>query len=141
MAAGLCACAAPQPGPDDLAQELFRLARQRPLAEERISVLFDLEADDPRRASLFDALDGLTAGTEPQISDIQTMSDLPRTVVDLYTELPGGGVARYSVQLEAAEGGRWIVRWFHGPGVAWPPVRRPRDEGLSNSAPPSMTTR
>lgn len=133
LALGLTACPAPPPGADDVARGLFDLARERPRAEDRIDALFAIDRDDPRRAALLDALDQLAVATDPQVSDMQTLGDLGRTVVDLYGELPGGGIARYSVQLEHSPADGWRVSWFHGPGFAWPPLRAPRDQGLSSS--------
>jgi hypothetical protein len=136
LATGLTACPAPEPRADAVALGLFDLARERPRSEDRIDALFVLERDDPRRVALLDALDRLGVATEPQVTDLQTMSELGRTVVDLYGELPGGGIARYSVQLERSPADGWKVSWFHGPGFAWPPVQQPRDQGLSSSPSP-----
>ena len=137
LALTLAACGAAPSGPEHAALELFRAAGTRPFPAERIDALFDLRVDDPRHAALLDALDRLRVAGEPAVTGIQTLEDLQRTAVDLESRLVGGGVASYTVQLEPA-GDDWIVRWFGGPGVEWPPPRRPRDEGLSSSAPPTL---
>jgi hypothetical protein len=140
LAVCLGACSAPEPGPVEAAREMFRLARERPPAAERVDALFGSETRGARRAALLDALEHLAGLSEPQLSGVETMSDLRRTAVDLYAELPGGGIARFSVQLEAIGDEGWRVRWFRGPGVEWPPARPRRDEGLSSSAPPAVAS-
>jgi hypothetical protein len=131
----LAACTPELPGPADAAVELFLVAAERPLPAERIDSLFDLDAEDPRRVALLDALDLLRHAGQPTVVESQPLPDLQRTAVDLENRLDGGGVASYSVQLEHS-GDRWIVRWFGGPGVEWPVAKRRRNQGLSSSAPP-----
>jgi len=135
LATTLTACTATPTGPEHVALELFRAAKERPLPVERIDAMFDLRADDPRRVSLLDALDRLRRAGQPTVTGTEVLQDLQRTVVDLENRLAGGGVASYTVQLERS-GDDWIVRWLGGPGVEWPPARRRPDEGLSSSAPP-----
>ena len=138
LATWLAACTVASTGPEHVALELFHAAAERPLPVERIDAIFALRFDDPQRISLLDALDHLRGAGRPEVIGIQTLQDLQRTAVDLESRLVGGGVASYSVQLERS-GDDWIVRWFGGPGVEWPPPRRVRDQGLSSSAPPPDT--
>jgi hypothetical protein len=42
-----------------------------------------------------------------------------------------GSESDFSIQLEQVEESDWRVVGFHGPGVSWPPRRRPRDSGLT----------
>jgi len=123
-------------GPERAALELFALARSTPRDEGRVEARFEVGPEDPRWASLLETLDGIADARAPQITDVQPLADLDRVAVDLYAELAGGAVARYSVQLGRGADGGWKVRWFHGPGPAWPRQRPGRGEGLTTSPPP-----
>jgi hypothetical protein len=128
----LLSCARPATVPDtpataeDAALELFRMAAEPDVAEERLERLFAPESDLQRRARLRDA---------------QTLDGPGRAVVDLRAQLSGGGEALYSVRVEQDETEHWTVTWFQGPGVEWPASRSRRDEGLSTSAPPGAVRR
>ncbi len=113
---------------------LFDLARADEADPERVERLFGRISDERERADLLDAIDALQAVDEVEIVETYSMDDLVRDSFDLVGHLPGGGLARFSVQLDTAEEPGTII-WFSGPGVEWP-TRRLRGPGLSTSAPP-----
>lgn len=123
-------------GPAETAVGLFALARQPDPDRETLRRLFEVEADDARLAALYDALAALRDAGDPVPLRVENLDGLGRTVVDLSAQLPGGGSATYSVQLEGGGEGHWRITWFQGPGVEWPPQPRPRGEGLIGSPPP-----
>ncbi len=132
--AALVGCAPEPPTRAGAVLELFELAHiDEPLAE-RVDGLFGNVEDEQARAALLDAIQALRPVGEVEIVETYPMDDLVRVSFDLVGQLPGGGVARYSVQLDTATEPGTIV-WFSGPGVEWPD-RRPRGSGLSTSAPP-----
>ncbi len=138
LAAMLAACAgAPQEARathESTVLELFDLARADELAPERVDALFGTEADERVRAVLLDAIDALRPAAKVRIVETYPMDDLIRTSFELESALPGGGLARYSVQLDTSTEPGTIV-WFSGPGVEWP-ARKTPGPGLSTSAPP-----
>jgi len=139
LAISLVSCRSPgtsQSGPEQAALDLFALAGENPRDDLRVDGMFELGPDDPGRSELLDALDELADAGPPQITDVQPLPGLGRVAIDLYAELDGGTIARYSVQLEPGAGGGWKVRWFQGPGLSWPRRRVPRGEGLTTSGPP-----
>jgi hypothetical protein len=129
----------PDPGPEETALELFELARA-PLGEgpddAALVTMFGVEAGDPARVSLLEALDALAGAGTPSVVSVQPLDTLHRVAVDLEAESPAGGSARYSVQVERGAGGGWVVRWFQGPDLGWPAERPPRGEGLTTSSGP-----
>jgi len=143
----LLSCARPATVPDtpataeDAALELFRMAAEPDVAEERLERLFAPETDLQRRARLRDALEVLALPEMPTVLGSQTLDGPGRAVVDLRAQLSGGGEALYSVRVEQDEREHWTVTWFQGPGVEWPASRSRRDEGLSTSAPPGAVRR
>ena len=82
------------------------------------------------RSALLDAID-LLPDTAPLIRQVERFDDLNRAVVDLTFAEPAGSETDYSVQLEQIGETDWRVTGFHGPGVLWPPRKRPRGSGLS----------
>jgi hypothetical protein len=137
---GLTGCGPEPPEPlsgaEAAALELFRLARLSDAERGQAAGPLDPAIADEPRAALYDALDSMAALEEPRIVAVEPLPDVGRTAVDLSVGLAGGGSARFSVQLEAVGEETWVVRWFQGPGVEWPPPRRRRDPGLSSSHPP-----
>jgi len=119
----------------EAALELFELARVDEPATERIDELFGSVEDEQARAALLDSIAALPAADEIEIVETYPMEDLVRVSFDLVGRLPGGGIARYSVQLNTVTEPGTIV-WFSGPGVEWP-QRKSRGPGLSTSAPPT----
>ena len=114
---------------------LFELARLDEAAPERVDSLFGKLEDEQDRAVLLDSIEALQSADEVEIVQAYPMDDLIRVSFDLVGRLPGGGIARYSVQLNTSTEPGTIV-WFSGPGVEWPD-RKPRGPGLSTSAPPT----
>lgn len=137
-----CADTGPEPGAPPATREetvlaLFELARVAETEPEQVDRLFGAIADERERAALLDAIDALGSADEIEIVEIYPMDELIRESFDLVGRLPGGGSARYSVQIDTAtDPGR--ILWFSGPGVEWP-TRRRRGPGLSTSAPPPPT--
>ena len=121
--------------PTETVLELFELARFDELAAERVDGFFGSVNDEQERAALLDAIEALQPVDEVEIVETYPMDDLVRVSFDLVGRLPGGGIARYSVQLDTSTDPGTIV-WFSGPGVEWPD-RKPRGSGLSTSAPPT----
>jgi len=140
LAAGLFGCPQRQPPPEPesarVARELFVVARTELPDEDRIDRLFDIDREDRRRAALYDALEQLARSGEPEVLRIEPLGASDHVVVDLVSRLPGGGEASFSVELHSNDDERWIVGWFDGPGIEWPPPRRRRDQGLSTSPAP-----
>jgi hypothetical protein len=136
-----CSCSTPDSttpaSPTETVLELFELALLDEPAVERVDGLFDSVDDEQARAVLLDAIEALRPVDEIEIVEIYPMDDLVRVSFDLVGRLPGGGIARYSVQLDTSTGPGTIV-WFSGPGIEWPD-RKPRGPGLSTSAPPTPT--
>ena len=124
--------------PAETVLELFALARLDEPANERVDGLFGSVDDEQARAELLDAIEALRPVDEVEIVETYPMSDLDRESYDLVGQLPGGGIARYSVQLDTSMDPGMIV-WFSGPGVEWPHRGR-GGTGLSTSAPPAATT-
>jgi len=124
------------PTPEGAALDLFRLAALPDREDELLEDTFELPQDEARLAALHDALDLLSSALDPRVERIEPLEGLDRVVVDLRAGLPSGGEASYSAQLEADADGRWVVRWFCGPGVEWPPHRRPKGQGLTTSSGP-----
>lgn len=140
--ATLASCArppVPEAAPARVVRELFALAREGDPTEERLALVLDPRAAGGDRAELLDALALLGATAPGGEIALAALGDPEEIVADVEAGLPGGGTARYSVQLRRIDDGSWRVRWFDGPGVEWP--RRPerRDEGLSVSAGPDAT--
>lgn len=124
------------PTPEGTALDLFRLAALPDRQDEQLHATFELPEDEARLAALHDALDLLSAAIDPRVERIEPLEGLDRVVVDLRAGLPAGGEASYSSQLESTADGRWVVRWFCGPGIEWPPHRRPEGQGLTTSSGP-----
>lgn len=115
------------------ALEVFDLAQRDDPDGERLEALFGPFEEGPP-ADLHDALGALAAAGPPEIVGRERIEDLDREVVDLEAPFDGEGTGRFSVQLTVRENGDgYRVTWFQGPGVDWPPRRRPRDDGLSTS--------
>jgi hypothetical protein len=123
-------------GPEQTALRLFELAREQQPADDLIAALFEPGLGERNRAALLESLSAFSAPTAVQAVGSERLEGLERVVVDLSAELPAGGMASYSVQLEQAEQGEWKITWFQGPGLEWPRRERPRGEGLTTSAPP-----
>jgi hypothetical protein len=146
VAAALIACGdrrAPQAevlppagDPREAALALFQAAQTGRTTAAEIAALVgeDLPAD--HQSALADALAPLRASSRARILDHEAMAE-DRSAVDVEVSLPGGGAARYAVQVERGADGRWIVTTIDGPGTAWPPRRAPKDEGISTSSPPA----
>lgn len=139
----LCGCSDKKPagaptggGPEETGAGLFALARQREPERETLERLFEDLRDEQRLAALYDALSALRDATDPVPLRVEHLDGLGRAVVDFSADLPGGGAAEFSVQLEQAGEGRWKITWFQGPGVEWPPRPGPRGAGLSTSPVP-----
>ena len=120
------------------ALELFELAQGADPGPEVLAVRFDPPPGDERdQALLLDALASLAALPVPHVVGVERPPGEPEDAfVDLESTLAGGGLARFTVRLAAGEDGLWRVGWFQGPGVAWPPRGRVRNEGLTSSAIP-----
>jgi hypothetical protein len=86
------------------------------------------------RAAVTDLLAGLRKTLRARVVALQAI-DPARTAVDLEVDLPGGGVAQYSVQTAKEADGRWRVTAILGPEGAWPPAPAVAGEALSTSAP------
>lgn len=125
----------PPANPTETVLALFELARLDEPAPERVDGLFGSMEDERIRAALLDAVEALRPAGSLEIVDSYPMDDLLRVSFDLEGRLPGGGTARYSVQLDTSTQSGTII-WFSGPGVEWPD-RKPRGPGLSTSAPPT----
>ncbi|HKQ62305.1 MAG TPA: hypothetical protein VJS92_13520, partial [Candidatus Polarisedimenticolaceae bacterium] len=78
----------------------------------------------------------LRPALDPRIDAVRALPGLERTAVDLSAGLAGGGRAGYMMQLERLPQDVWRVEWLAGPGVAWPPPRASKGDGLTSSAPP-----
>jgi len=120
--------------PDPLTEsviELFALAHDGEPDAARVERLFDVRADERWRATLYDALSQLARVSTPQVVGVEPLEDVGRTAVDVTAGLPGGGEARFALQLEAREDGGWRVVTFDGPGVSWPPRDTQRGPGTS----------
>jgi hypothetical protein len=134
-----CSCSTPEPATPtsrtETVLELFELSRLDDPAAERVDGLFGGTEDEQARAALLDAIQALRPADAVEIVETYAMDDLVRVSFDLVGRLPGGGIARYSVQLNTSAEPGTIV-WFSGPGVEWPD-RKPRGPGLSTSAPPT----
>lgn len=128
---------APAAGPADVALELFELAALDEPTVEQLDRRFGTSMDDQLRAALYDSIAALRPAQEPEVTRVTELDGLGRSAVDLSAGLPGGGRARYQLQLVGPLDGSWRVLWFQGPGVEWPPPRRPDGEGLTTSPPPS----
>jgi hypothetical protein len=126
----------PEPEPARVARELFVVARTELSDEGLIDRLFDIDREDRRRAALYDALEELARSGEPEVVRIEPLGGADHVVVDLVSRLPGGGEASFSVELHSTDDETWIVGWFDGPGIEWPPPQRRRDQGLSTSPAP-----
>lgn len=130
-------CAAPNPPPESdpaaVARRLFALARGGEPTDEQLQELFDSDLLTDRRVQLLDALASLGDVQLAEALEVHPLSGKDEVVVDLTGVPPGGGAARYSVQLRALEPGVWRIGWFLGPGVEWPRVPS-RDDGLSVSS-------
>ncbi|NIM00309.1 MAG: hypothetical protein GTN89_05235 [Acidobacteria bacterium] len=127
---------APPATREDTVLAMFALTRVNHEAEpQSLERLFGTITDEQQRAALLDAIDALAPADEIEIVETYPMDDLVRESFDLVGRLPGGGVARFSVQIDTStEPGRIV--WFSGPGVEWP-ARKRRGPGLSTSAPPT----
>jgi hypothetical protein len=124
-------------GPERTALRLFEPAFLERPDEQRLEALFGSGLDGRKRASLLDALAAMPLSPAVEAVGSEKLEDLDRVVVDIVTQLPAGGSARYSVQLGMTAGGGWRRLWFQGPGVEWPPPGRARGDGLTTSAPPA----
>ncbi len=127
-----------EPGPAAVARQLFERARQPERDPAWLERAFDPDLLRRHRAGLLEALAALAAigpagrpEAEPAAPD--------EFLVALDAGLPGGGVARYTVQVRADGAGGWRICWFAGPGVEWPPPARPSSDGLTVSAPPDRS--
>lgn len=125
----------PPATPTETVLALFELAGLDEPAPEWVDGLFGKLEDEQARAALLDAVEALLPAGKLEIVDSYPMDDLLRVSFELEGRLPGGGTARYSVQLDTSTQSGTIV-WFSGPGVEWPD-RKPRGPGLSTSAPPT----
>ena len=117
--------------PSQTTLSLFELATQREPDETLVESLFEVRDDDAWRAGLYDALGQLAGVGRVEIEGVVQLEGLDRTAVDVVGTVGADGQARYSVQLTARDAGDWKIVSFDGPGVSWPPRRRPRGAGLS----------
>ncbi len=117
---------------------LFQVARAgRPAEELRPLVGEDLAGD--RRVALRVVLDALRSSSDARVVG-ETPAGHDKTAVDVEATLAGGGIARYQVQATREPDGTWRIVSIAGPGVTWPPLPPPRDEGLTTSQPPGAAT-
>ncbi len=121
--------------PAATALRLFEAASSDP-APEQVDGLFGPVEEGLSRATLLDSMAELARAGSPEVTDVVELAELATFAVDLVARLPGGGTARYSVQVVAEEDGSYRVRWFQGPGVEWPSQARRRGPGLTTSNPP-----
>jgi len=139
----LTACGDEEPygpaGPEKTALQLFELVQAGQPDEEMISALFGAGLEGRNRSALLETLAAIPAPRAAvELVGSERLEGLDRVVVDLRAELPAGGMASYSVQLEPASPGEWKILWFQGPGLEWPRRERPHGEGLTTSAPPQV---
>jgi len=132
---GCCRPPAP-PTPEDVALQLFELARQEEPDPRLLDACFGPLPDESARAALLDALEPLAAASAPRVVARETLPDAGVVVVDVVAGLRGRGSADYSMHLEGSDEEGWKVRWFRGPGVEWPRPGRPAGQGLTSSRPP-----
>lgn len=143
------ACGGPAPDtpsgtetpPVAVALEMLRDARTEEgrvrLAAER----FGIDVDDADWPPLLDALERVGRFSDPRPGEPERLDaggDLAEWVVDLDVALAEVGRGDVSVRLRHADDS-WTIDAFHGPGAEWPPRDRPRDDGLTSSAPPDAT--
>lgn len=115
------------------ALELFEIGRGRSVDRGAAARLFGALPGGSEQAALLDALERLGRAVEPRPVAVEPLAGLGRTAIELEAELPGGGMARYEVQIESTADGTLLVHSFRGPDVEWPLRRAPRDAGLSSS--------
>jgi hypothetical protein len=124
--------------PERTALRLFATTQGDQPSEDFLSALFGSGLSDRQRTALLEALSELPAPLAVEAVRSEELEELARIVVDIRADLPAGGMAIYSVQLEQASQGDWTILWFQGPGVEWPRREPPRrGEGLSTSALPT----
>ena len=109
----------PAEGPEQLARQLFDLARHDEPSAEELERLVEIAPGRRTRTALLEALDLLGRLPPPRVEAIVPLAGLDRVAVDLIIEGPEGGSSRCSVQLGKSTG-EWKVLWFAGPGFSWP---------------------
>ncbi len=119
----------------EAALALFQAAQTNRTSPKEIEALVPPDLTPERRMALAETLAGLRKTLEARLVGEEPVG-VDRSAVDIEILLPGGGTARYSVQVERKEDRSWRVISIHGPGAAWPPNPTPGDEGLSTSPPP-----
>lgn len=83
------------------------------------------------------ATNPLLAGARaPRVVGAQSLAPEPVVAVDVEASLPGGGTARYSLDVRRLPGGSFELAALSGPGIAWPEPPPSSGEGLSVSPPP-----
>jgi len=114
--------------PDGAVLRLFELAGESP---RELEALFGPLDDARVLAALGDALDELARAGRPEIVAVEPLDVARKTAVDVVAQLPGGGQAGYTVQLEMGPDGRYRVVWLGGPGVEWPLAQQGRGDPLT----------
>ncbi len=120
----------------DAALELFRLAGTPAPDDDALALVIDRDLLARGGAACRLALASLAGASSPRPVAIAPLGGPERAAVDVEAVLPGGAVARFSVEARRQQDGTWRVAWFAGPGVEWPSARPRTGEGLTSSAPP-----
>lgn len=120
--------------PGDAALRLFALARRPGLDREELGRILEPRrlAEDPLGA--LETVAALREAEHPRVVDVEPLTGIGRTAVDVEASLEGGGVARYSFQVTPSPDGTWRVVSIATPAREWP-MRAARGPGLSVSAP------
>jgi hypothetical protein len=84
---------------------------------------------------LLDALESVTRAGPPELVALDRSDDTVHAFADVELPLPGGGRARYMLELERTDE-RWRVIWLAGPGLEWPAHPGGANGSLSVSPPP-----
>ncbi len=126
----------PADSPEDAALALFRFAST--MNEESVLPpgLVREDLAEEQGGTLMDQLEELVGATPPRVISVERFPDTARVAVDLQFDLPGEGLATWSVQVEHGPDDGWRVVWVQGPGAGWPTGKKSRDEGLSISPVP-----
>ncbi len=118
----------PAPGPPRSPQEaveaVWATAALGDPAPETLRAVFveaPLATQTPRLLDLLDTLRGLT----PTVVRVEPLPGLGRTALDLRADLPAGGMAALSIQVEECPDGTWRVAWLAAPGGSWPVPEKP----------------
>lgn len=123
----------PAGSPEEGALALFRFASTLNADSTLPADLVRSDLVEEYGADLLDRLEPLVGYPAPRVLGIERFPETDRAAVDVEFDLPGDGLAAWSVQLERGTDEGWRLVWVQGPGEGWPPRKKQRGESLSSS--------